>query len=117
MTVQINIERVAELAGQGLTTKQIAHCCGFSRATLYSRMKTDSDVLDAVKKGRAMGLQTVTNALFESAVKGNVTAQIFYLKNRDPKRWRDRRIHEQYDTKSKHVPLLPFQFVSPTGRE
>lgn len=32
----------------------------------------------------------VTNALFSSAQDGNVTAQIFYLKNRDTENWMDR---------------------------
>ena len=33
----------------------------------------------------------VTNALFESATeKNSVVAQIFYLKNQDPKIWKDR---------------------------
>ena len=32
----------------------------------------------------------VTNSLFESANSGNVTAQIFYLKNRDTTNWMDR---------------------------
>ena len=34
--------------------------------------------------------QTVEDALFSNAVKGNVTAQIFWLKNRAPDRWKDR---------------------------
>ena len=40
-------------------------------------------ISDAIKNGRAKGVGTITNALFESAVKGSVPAQIFYLKNRD----------------------------------
>jgi hypothetical protein len=32
----------------------------------------------------------VTNSLFTSATDGNVTAQIFYLKNQDAKTWKDR---------------------------
>ena len=31
-----------------------------------------------------------TNSLFTSATDGNVTAQIFYLKNQDAKTWKDR---------------------------
>ena len=34
--------------------------------------------------------QTVEDALFSNAVKGNVTAQIFWLKNRACDRWKDR---------------------------
>ena len=32
----------------------------------------------------------IENALFKSALDGNVTAQIFWLKNRRPDKWRDR---------------------------
>lgn len=32
----------------------------------------------------------VTDALMQSATEGNVTAQIFYLKNRDTDNWKDR---------------------------
>lgn len=32
----------------------------------------------------------VTDALMQSATEGNVTAQIFYLKNRDTENWKDR---------------------------
>ena len=74
--------------------KQIASCLGVGRSTLYNRMKDDVDVLDAIKAGRAKGIATLTNALFQSAKGGNITAQIFYLKNRDPDEWRDRRDHE-----------------------
>ncbi len=71
--------------------KQIADCLSVGRSTLYDRMKSDSDVSDAIKRGRSKGVATITNALFQSAKNGNVTAQIFYLKNRDPEKWRDRR--------------------------
>ena len=39
------------------------------------------------------GVGTITNALFDSAVKGSVPAQIFYLKNRDPDNWADVQAH------------------------
>jgi hypothetical protein len=43
--------------------------------------------MDAIKKGRAEGLNQVTNALFEKATQGNVTAMIYYLKVRDRENW------------------------------
>ena len=48
------------------------------------------DFEDAIKRGKAKGIAQVTNSLFTSATDGNVTAQIFYLKNQDPKTWKDR---------------------------
>lgn len=91
---EINPDKVEALAAQGLTMDQIASCLGVGRSTLYERMGTEADVMDAIKRGRAKGVATVSNALFQSAKGGNITAQIFYLKNRAPQDWRDRREHE-----------------------
>jgi hypothetical protein len=49
--------------------------------------------------GRAKGLAEVSNSLFESAAGGNVTSQIFYLKNRSPDDWRDR-FEQKVDVKA-----------------
>jgi len=38
--------------------------------------------------------QTMEDALYASGIKGNVTAQIFWLKNRAKDRWSDRTTHE-----------------------
>ena len=117
MTVSIHPEDIERLAAQGLSTKQIAHCLGIARSTLYRRRKTDCDISDALKRGRANGLAVVANALFESAVGGNVTAQIYFLKARDPKRWSDRRQTELTGRGGGPIELLPFEFVEPLGRE
>ena len=45
----------------------------------------------ALEDGEAKGIARVTGYLMNSAREGNVTAQIFYLKNRDPENWKDRR--------------------------
>jgi len=37
-----------------------------------------------------LAVKAVTNALYESAVEGNLGAQVFYLKNRDRDNWKDR---------------------------
>ena len=39
--------------------------------------------------GKEVTDQQVENALYKSAVSGNVTAMIFWLKNRKPKMWCD----------------------------
>ena len=47
------------------------------------------------------------NALFKAATKeGNVTAQIFWLKNRKPKKWREqRREQEQQEAPTINITL------------
>ena len=117
MTVSIHPEDIERLAAQGLTTKQIADCLGVARSTLYNKMKQELDVMDAIKRGRAKGLADVANALFQSAVGGNVTAMIYYLKARDPKRWSDRRQTEITGKGGGPVELLPFKFVDPPASE
>ncbi len=94
MTVEIDPAKVEKLAAQGLTVKQIADCLDVGRTTMYTNMGGKRELRDAIKRGRAKGIGTITNSLFTSAKGGNVTAQIFYLKNRQPDKWRDRRDHE-----------------------
>jgi hypothetical protein len=51
------------------------------------------DFLDAIKRGEAMGIEEVTNALFENAtLERDNTAIIFYLKNRAG--WVDKQEHK-----------------------
>jgi len=44
-------------------------------------------VYGGYKKGRSEGLNQASNALFEKATQGNVTAMIYYLKVRDRENW------------------------------
>ena len=92
MAVQIQAARVEELASHGLSMKQIALCLGIGRSTLYRKKGENRDIRDAIERGRAKGLSAVANALFEAATtKGNYQAQQFYLRNRDPERWKEHR--------------------------
>ena len=86
--------KVEACAAQGLTLKQIAQCLGIARSTLNEKKKEYSDFSDAIKRGQAKGVATIANALFTAGKGGNITAQIFYLKNRSPKEWRDRQSTE-----------------------
>ena len=70
---------------------QIADCLGVAGSTLYKRKKDEAEISEAIKRGRSKGIATITNALFQSAKGGNITAQIFYLKNRNPQEWSDRK--------------------------
>ncbi len=80
---------VEQYASDGLTHEQIAKALGIHRDTLRKMKGRNAAFAAAVQKGRAIGMQTVANSLFENAKSGNVVAQIFYLKNRDPENWRD----------------------------
>ena len=105
MIEPIDPKKVETLAAQGLTVKQIADCLGIHRSTFYDHKNKHPDISDAIKRGRSKGIATVTNSLFQAAKGGNITAQIFYLKNRDPDKWRDRRNHEHTGADGKPIEM------------
>lgn len=104
--------RIQGWARDGLTDIQIAHNMGISKDTFYTWKKRFPDFADVLKKGKEVVDREVENALFKRAmgytyeekhvedgrvkkiitkeVMPDVTAQIFWLKNRKPKYWRDR---------------------------
>jgi len=103
------------LALRGLTDEQMADELGISVPTLYAWHKKHPDFLKAIKDGKENPDAAVEGALFKKAtgfkqlvkkpmvasgvveivefeqtVDPDTTAQIFYLKNRRPDRWRDK---------------------------
>ena len=77
-------------ARDGLKDEQIAHNMGIRRTTLYDWKNKYPDINDALKKGKEIVDYEVENALLKRAKQGDVTAQIFWLKNRKPEKWRDK---------------------------
>ena len=77
-------------AKDGLTDEQIAKNIGINAATLYKWKSKYSEIDKSLKRGKDVVDRQVENSLFESALEGNTTAQIFWLKNRKPKEWRDK---------------------------
>ena len=77
-------------ARDGLKDEQIAHNVGIRRTTLYDWKNKYPDINDALKKGKEIVDYEVENALLKRAKQGDVTAQIFWLKNRRPEKWRDK---------------------------
>jgi hypothetical protein len=93
------LEKVEDLASRGLSQKQLAIALGINLKTLQKHRKINEQLQASIDKGRVQGLADVSNSLYENALGGNVTAQIFYLKNRDPDNWRDR-FENQIDVKT-----------------
>lgn len=80
--IELDLEKVEEYAGLGLTREEIALSLGISYSTLNRRIKESADVDAAMKRGRAKANIKVGNALMKAIEGGNVTAIIFYLKAR-----------------------------------
>lgn len=77
-------------ARDGLTNEQIANNIGINVKTLYDWKNKNSNICNILKKSREVVDFEVENALLKSALEGNVTAQIFWLKNRKKLQWRDK---------------------------
>lgn len=77
-------------ARDGLTDEQIADKIGIGYSTLQTWKSKYQDIQDTLKKGKEVVDFQVENALLSSALEGNTTAQIFWLKNRRPDKWRDK---------------------------
>ena len=99
-------------ARDGLTDEQIAKNIGINRTTLYDWKKKETNIANALKKGkevidfevenallkRALGYEyeeeTYENGILTKKVKKQVapdtTAQIFWLKNRKKEQWREK---------------------------
>ena len=104
-------------ARNGLTNDQIAHNLGIKRTTLYKYQQKYEDFANALKKGKEVVDFEVDNALLKRAlgydfvevkeeiengvvtkvtrttkhVSPDVGAAAFWLKNRKPTEWRDRK--------------------------
>lgn len=111
-------------ARDGLTNEQIAKNIGINTSTLWDWRKKNADISNALKKGKEVVDLEVENALHKRAlgytirimeqkldkdgcvhdlvkdvhIPGDTTAQIFWLKNRKPKEWRDK---VEYETSEK----------------
>lgn len=77
-------------ARDGLSEDQIAKNMGITRPTLWDWKKKELNIFNALKKGKEVVDFEVENALYKNALEGNVTAQIFWLKNRRKEQWREK---------------------------
>lgn len=74
----------------GNSRKLALEQCGVSRYTLYNHFKAYPDFEREVKDAEAESIDLVEDALFQKALKGNTTAQIFFLKCRRSDKWNDK---------------------------
>ena len=94
-----NLLRIQGWAMDGLIEAQIAENIGISTVTMWEWKKKYSNFANALKVSKDIADRQIENALFKAAKEGNITAQIFWLKNRKPDKWREqRREQEQQET-------------------
>ena len=61
------LQQTQSLMAKGLTKEQCAGMLGISVSTFMLHQAENSEFSDAIKRGEAMGIDAVTNALFENA--------------------------------------------------
>ena len=88
-------------ARDGLTDEQIANNLGISKTTFYKFKDEHSELSELLKKGKEVVDYQVENALLKNALEGNVTAQIYWLNNRKPKQWKNKR--ENIESNSEEI--------------
>ena len=104
-----NLLRLQGWAIDGLIDAQIAENIGIGESTLSHWKAKSKAIKEALKKGKDSADREIENALFETAKAGNVTAQIFWLKNRKAQQWRDGKALEiagQLETASHDVRIV-----------
>lgn len=122
-------------ARDGLTNEQIANNIGINVKTLYEWKNKESNISNALKKGKEVIDFEVENALLKRAlgytitineqkidkdgcvhdtkrdvhVPGDTTAQIFWLKNRKKEQWREKQEYSNDEGFAKLDKLLEEQ--------
>jgi len=111
-------DEVEYYAGEGMTNKEIASSMGINPCTINDWMNKYPEFSDAIKRGRKIADDKVEKSLYKRAMGqyveetkivedgtskriettskyiADTTAMIFWLKNRKPQEWRDKRVEE-----------------------
>ena len=102
-------------ARDGLTDEQIANNLGISKTTLYKFKSEHSELSELLKKGKEIVDYKVENALLKNALEGNTTAQIYWLNNRKPEKWRNKRSEEDNNIPQSLAEMVQKAYESKAG--
>ena len=109
---EVDLMKVEKLAGFGLVNDELADMLSINSDTFYEWKKTHTEFSEAIKRGKLKADLRVTQSLYKRAngffydektkekgvetkivtkmVVPDTTAAIFWLKNRQPEKWRDK---------------------------
>lgn len=73
----------------GFTDVEMCELLDIGLNTFYTWQKQYPEFREAIRRGKLPADMNVASSLYREAQKGNVTAQIFWLKNRRRNEWRD----------------------------
>ena len=83
-------DEIEDWCRNGATDKEVAERLGIAMSSFSEYKKEFSEFSEVLKKTKEYVDGQVENALLKNALGGNITAQIFWLKNRRPNKWRDK---------------------------
>lgn len=99
-------EEIKDWVRNGATDEEVAKRLGVAYSTLRE-YKTEFSAFSAVlKETKDIVDAQVENALLQNALKGNITAQIFWLKNRRAKQWREKPVEVENNQERKLDELI-----------
>lgn len=111
-------QKILDYAEQGLTDEQIAETLGINPCSIYLWKNKHPEFSKALKDAKDAADGLVETSLFQNAMAGNVTAQIFWLKNRRPTEWRDKQEISHTDPDGNPLPQPQIIITMPSnGRE
>ena len=84
-------EALLQSLGAGASRLRACEAAAIGRRTFYTWLNDDDDFRTDVEAAEAGCTMSVEDALYRKALDGNTTAMIFWLQNRAPDRWQDRR--------------------------
>ena len=103
--VEKKFELIEGWVRSGLTNEQVAKNLGISKVTLYKYRDEHPELAELLKRTKEIVDYEVENALYKKAMEGNIAAIIFWLKNRRPDKWKDRREHEEIEIMKRELAL------------
>ena len=97
-------EQAGKLCLLGATNDDLSQFFNVANSTIGKWIAEIPEFSDTIKTNREDADHKVAQSLYNTALEGNTTAQIFWLKNRQAKRWRDK---QEIDHKSTDGSMSP----------
>ena len=102
--INIDYEQVEHLASLNLGIMDICRSIGVGWDTFDKhRKKKNSELSEALEKGKAKGLHRATTALAAKIEDGEFQAIQFYLKSADREKWAERQIEVNHTLNLAHI--------------
>lgn len=101
-----NLKKITDWASTGMTTKCLSGNMGVSTTTLYKWINKSELIKQALEEGVTETVENVENALYLAATEDrNFNAIRFFLVNRAPDRWKDKRENENHNSNLELIQL------------